>query len=130
MDPNSFKHPAIILARLRSAIEPSLSAAGFRFEGRNKPSRPIYLYLDYASQDQMFRLSWDRRDSDRLLGLIAEVGTDSEGYVTIAKCDLSAVAWLPKKRVTAEVQDRMDLFVRTVNEYLRHMAVTGAEAEA
>jgi hypothetical protein len=43
MDPNPFKHPAIILAKIRTAIEPSLLAAGFQFNGRNKPSRPIYL---------------------------------------------------------------------------------------
>lgn len=127
MDPNPFKHPAILLARLRSAIEPSLSAAGFRFEGRNKPAQPVYLYLDYARQGQMFRLAWDTRDSDHFLGLIAELVSEPEGYATIAKCDLSSIARLPRNQTTAEIQNRMDLFARTVNEYLSGM--TGTEAE-
>lgn len=38
VDPNPFKHPAIILAKVRANLEPSLLAAGFRFDGRNKPS--------------------------------------------------------------------------------------------
>lgn len=105
-----------------------LSAAGFRFEERNKPSKPAYLYLDYARQGQSFRLSWDRRDSNRFLGLVAELADDSEDYTTIAKCDFSGIAQLPKDRITAEVQNRMDSFAETVNAYLRNLA--GAESRA
>ena len=53
-DPSPFKHPAIILAKIRDAIEPSLAAAGFKFDGRNKPRTPVYLYLDYSRGDELF----------------------------------------------------------------------------
>jgi hypothetical protein len=123
MDPNPYKHPAIILAALRSAIEPSLSAAGFRFEGRNKPSKPIYLYLDYSRRGELFRLAWDRRDSNRFLGFTAELGSEAEeGYTTVAKCDLSGIARTPTQSVMAELQVRIDSFVKTVNAFLHGLA--------
>ena len=122
MDPNPFKHPAIILAKIRTAIEPSLLAAGFRFDGRNKPSKPLHLYLDYSRQGELFRLSWDRRDSNRFIGFTADVVGESEGSKTFAKADLSGLAKLPKSKTTAEVQMRIDLFVEAVNAFLNNLA--------
>jgi hypothetical protein len=124
MDPNPFKHPAIILAKVRSAVEPSLSAAGFHYEGRNKPSKPIYLYLDYARQGDLFRLSWDRRDSDRFIGFTAELAFERNGYTTIASSDLSGIAKVPKTRTTAEVQTRIDSFAKAVNAFLSNLAAS------
>jgi hypothetical protein len=121
MDPNPFKHPAIILAKLRKAIEPSLLAAGFRFDGRNKPSKPLYLYLDYSRQGELFRLSWDRRDSDRFLGFTAELLGDPECYTLITATDMSGIAEVPRNRTTAEVQMRIEKFVQAVNDFLNNL---------
>jgi hypothetical protein len=122
MDPNPFKHPAIILAQLRKGIEPSLLAAGFRFDGRNKPSKPLYLYLDYSRQGELFRLSWDRRDSNRFLGVAAELLGDPEGYTLITAVDMSGVAKVPRNRTTAEVQTRIEKFVKAVNDFLNNLS--------
>jgi hypothetical protein len=118
MDPNPFKHPAVVLAKIRSAIEPSLSAAGFRFEGRNKPSTPVYLYLDYMREDDLFRLSWDRRDSDHFIGFTAELAPGSEGYKPIARSDLSYIAKMPKEKTTAEIQLQIDSFAKVIKAFL------------
>ena len=130
MDPNPFKHPAIILAKLRKAIEPSLFAAGFRFEGRNKPYKPLYLYLDYSRQGELFRLCWDRRDSNRFLGLTAELLGDPEGYRLIAAADLSGGSRAPRNRTTAEVQMRIDSFIEAVNGFLDNLPRPAAENKA
>jgi len=122
MDPNPFKHPAILLAGIRKAIEPSLFSAGFQFDGRNKPDKPLYLYLDYSRPGELFRLSWDRRDSNRFIGLTAEILGDSEQPTTISTISLSGVAHLPKHEVTAAVQMRMDSFVGAVKAFLNKMA--------
>jgi hypothetical protein len=121
VDPNPFKHPAIILARIRKAVEPSLLAAGFEFNGRNKPNRPIYLYLDYSRPGELFRLSWDRRDSNRFIGFTAEVTDEPHGCKAVVTTDLSGIAKLPKSRVSAEVQIRIDSFVQTVNAFLNDL---------
>lgn len=118
MDPNPFKYPAIILAKIRTAIEPSLLAAGFQFNGRNKPSRPIYLYLDYSRPAELFRLSWDRRDSNRFIGFTAEVIDEPQGCKTIASTDLSGIAKLPKNRTNEEIRIRIDSFVEAVNAFM------------
>ena len=127
MDPNLFKHPAIILARIRNAVEPSLLAAGFQFDGRNKPSRPIYLYLDYSRPGELFRLAWDRRDSNRFIGLTAELLGPSERHATIAAMNLSELANVPKRRNTAEVQTRIDSFAETVNAFLERLTCLGGK---
>jgi hypothetical protein len=121
MDPNPFKYPAIILAKIRAAIEPSLSAAGFHFDGRNKPSRPIYLYLDYSRPGELFRLSWDRRDSNHFIGFTAEIMNEPQGCRRIAAADLSGIAKLPNVEATAEVQMKIDLFVDAINAFLNNL---------
>jgi hypothetical protein len=121
MDPNPFKHPAIVLAKLRKAIEPSLLGAGFHFDGRNKPDRPLYLYLDFSRQGELFRLSWDRRDSNRFLGISAELLGDRGDYKLIRAVDMSSVATVPRNRTTAEIQVRIDKFVEAVIDFLNNL---------
>ena len=122
MDPNPYKHPAIILTKIRTAIEPSLLATGFRFDRRNKPSKPLHLYLDYSRQGELFRLSWDRRDSNHFIGFTAEIVGEPDGCKIIAKTDLSGIAKLPKNEATAEIQIRIDSFVEAVNAFLSNLA--------
>jgi len=123
MDPNRFKHPAIILATIRSAVEPSLLAAGFQFDGRNKPDKPLHLYVDYARKDQLFRLAWDRRDSNRFIGIIAEIIQEPDQLITIAEMKLSELARVPRDQITTEIQKRIDPFAETVKEYLRNLTI-------
>jgi hypothetical protein len=118
MDPYPFKHPAIILARIRKAVEPSLVAAGFQFDGRNKPARPVYLYLDYSRPAEVLRLAWDRHDSNNFIGLTATLLGGSGDETRIAAIDLSELAHLPKRQTTPALQMRMDAFVAAVQHFL------------
>lgn len=121
MDPNPFKHPAIVLARIRKAVEPSLIAAGFQFDGRNKPERPVHLYLDYSRPGELFRLAWDRRDSNRFIGVTAELLDAAERSTTIAAVDMSRSVKLPASRNTAEIQTKIDSIVEDIIGFLRKL---------
>ncbi len=67
-------------------------------------------------------MAWDRRDSDRFLGITAEFLNAAEGYRPIAAVDLSGIAELPRQSQTTEVQLRIDAFVETVNGFLSKLA--------
>ncbi len=125
MDPNFLKHPAVILAKMRNAIEPSLVAAGFSFDDRNKPSVPLHLFLDYSRQESLFRLSWDRRDSNEFLGFKAEFLTAPDGYRLIAVMDLSDMCHVPQKEASAILQTRMDSFIAAVVSFLNSVGRAG-----
>jgi hypothetical protein len=129
MDPNPFKHPAVVLARLRDGIEPALFAAGFSFDGRNKPDRPFYLFLDYARGDTLFRLARDRRDNSDSFGFVAELMEPPDRYVSIAILDCRDLADWPPASLSAEIQVRMDAFVATVNSFLRERFRASGQAD-
>jgi len=118
MDPNPFKHPAIILARIHEAIEPSLAAAGFKFDGRNKPPAPVYLFIDYSRGNDLFRLTWDRRDSDRFIGFVAELIHEPDNIESITSGDLSYIGKLPRDARNAEIQTTVDTFADSVRKCL------------
>lgn len=119
MDPNVFKHPAVILAKIRDAIAPSLAAAGYALDGRNKPSKPAHLYIDYSRGDDIFRLSWDRRESNQFIGLVAEFTREPDLLETVVKKDLSYIAKLPRgEKTTAEIQMQIDTIAESINNYL------------
>jgi hypothetical protein len=124
MDPNPFKHPAIILAKTRDAIEPSLDAAGFSFDTRNKPPVPIYLYLDYTRSDGLFRLSWDRRDSNNFIGFVAELILESDGNDSVTSWDLSYTAKLPRESMTVEIEAQIASFADSVKKRFDELAST------
>ena len=62
MDPMPIKHSAVLLAHIRDEIEPSLGAAGFRFDARNHPpdNHCASLWIDYLRQSDVFSLRWER----------------------------------------------------------------------
>jgi hypothetical protein len=121
VDPYPFKHPAIILARIRNAVEPSLFAAGFQFDGRNQPTSPVYLYLDYSRTDELLRLAWDRRDSNCFIGLTAELFGVSERHAAIVAINVSELVKISRRHITAEIQSRIDSFVEGVSAFLNNM---------
>ena len=85
MDPFPIKHPAVALAKIHEALQPSLKAAGFQFDGRNNYS-PTYLYIDYARGSDLFRVAWDRRcrgEIDQFIGFVAEILLEDEQLETI-----------------------------------------------
>jgi hypothetical protein len=122
MDPNRYKHPSILLADVRSALEPSLEAAGYVFDHRNKPHKPIYLHIDYRRGEEVFRISWDRRNSDDFIGVVAEVFSTPDQGVTVARMDFASVAERRKDELQAEIRSRMQSFVDEVNTYLAKTA--------
>jgi hypothetical protein len=123
MGPSPFKHPAVILANVRDAIEPSLSAAGFEFDGRHRPQKPIYPYLDYSRPGMLFRLAWDRRNECNFLGMIVELLDDAGEYQAVATLDFSGLSftWSPG-RIATEVTSRIEVFVATFNGFLSGIA--------
>ena len=118
MDPHPYKHPAIMLARIREALEPSILAAGFRFEVRNNPQRPVHLFLDYVRGRDCFRIAWDRRESDTFIGFTAELIQEPDCLVTVVATDLTGVGPMPSRQLTAEITRRLDLFVLGVRRVL------------
>jgi hypothetical protein len=118
MDPNPFKHPAIILAKIRDGVESSLSDAGFQFDGRNKPTRPVHLYLDYSRGNELFRLAWDRRDSNQFIGIVAELIREPDELISVVSTDLRYIAKLPRDAATAEIQMQIEVMTQTINQYL------------
>jgi hypothetical protein len=120
MDPNPFKHPAIMLAAVRTAIEPALLAAGFRFEGRNdpRPGPPLYLFLDYSRGNETFRVAWDRRDSNRFIGFTAELLTESGAYTIVTSTELHGLAVIRKHSITSAIQLHLDAFTKKIKDFL------------
>jgi hypothetical protein len=80
VDPNPIKHHAVLLARIRDAIEPSLIGAGFHFNSRNKPpaNHGYSLWIDYVREGETFSIRFDRW----IARLAAEM-LDREGRVQI-----------------------------------------------
>ena len=105
MDPNPIKHPAVLLARVREAIEPVLRDAGFRYEGRNDPRRrrgPRHLWIDYRRGQEVVSLDWD--DWRVELSLTA---TDERGAI-------HEIALISFARAPGELLKRADQFVQSV----------------
>ena len=135
MDPNSFrrKHPAVMLKRIRSIIEPSLSAAGFVFQGRNNPypGPPLFLYLDYTRGEEEIRVAFDRREDERFIGFTAEFLSATGDKITIATCRLSGIPAIPKESQNAAVRSLLDTFTKEVNDFLAvPPSMPGAELPA
>src|SRR5690242_542586 len=90
MDPIPLKTEGEILAKIRDLVQPHLDAAGFIYASRNKPAEPpLYLYIDYVRGGDTLRLSWDRRDSNQFIGLVAELIREPDQIITIAKADVA-----------------------------------------
>ena len=110
VDPNPIKHEAVLLARVREAIEPALVAAGFRYRDRNKPRSNWgqSLWIDYVRSGETFSIRWDRANA----GLAAEV-MDSQRRVEVI-----AGVTFDKVRSTDELLSRVTPFVAQINRFL------------
>lgn len=118
MDPIPIKHPGVLLARIRKAIEPRLLAVGFKCDGRNNPSLPVYIYIDYSRPGQLLRIAWDRRDGDSFIGLTAETIGESGDLQEVARVDLSRLGAVSRIQAAAELGKEIDAFVRSIKDYI------------
>jgi hypothetical protein len=108
-DPNPYKNPELLLAKIRSDIEPKMLLAGYRPVGRNKRGARRALFLDYSRSDGLFTLSWDQHEAR----LAAELLTEGEAELrVIATAEFSGV------RSTSDIEDRLAAFMAPVRSFL------------
>lgn len=109
MDPKPIKHPAVLLARIRDRIEPSLMAAGFQFHSRNKPFGYGSRWLDYMNAGDTISIRWDRR----LVSIVAEM-LDRSGRV-----ELLAKAKLDRVHDHKELMECVEPFVAAIERWAK-----------
>lgn len=108
-DPNSYKSPGLLLARIRREVEPSLVAAGFGLSGRSRRNARSRLFYDYNRGDELLTISWDHR----IGGLLAERLANADAVV-----ETIAVVKFGSLRTAAEIEDRFAPFVAAVVGYV------------
>ncbi|MHC5537893.1 zinc-ribbon domain-containing protein [Singulisphaera rosea] len=107
-DPNHYKDPKRLLAKLRSDIEPEILLARYAFVHRSKPVGPVY-FLDYSRSDSLLTLSWHKYYRELVAELWLE---DTDELRVIAKSDFSEI------RSRLDIEARMPEFVATVRSFL------------
>lgn len=127
MDPNPFKHPAVMLARVRDEIAPALLAAGFKLQGRNNAERPVFLWIDYTDGGRVFHLAWDRRHESVFKGLLAELIEEPDRITTVASEDFAGVEEV-RSQGSAKFQQRIEAFAATVNSFLEKLPLSRTKA--
>jgi hypothetical protein len=117
-DPNRYKDAGLLIARVRSEIEPGLLAAGFRPAGRNRRGARRALFIDYNRSDDLFTLSWDQHRAR----LTAELLTDGG-------CRLKAIAAaeFSGARSTADIEARLVPFMDAVRRFLEELSAPGRQ---
>ena len=121
MDPNPIKHQAVLLAHIRDAIEPSLIAASFHFDARNKPpaSHGYSLWIDYVRDGETFSIRFDRwiaRLAAELLG--------SDGRVQVI-----AEVHFNRPRTNSELMNEVTPFIARINVFLKQRAVASRKVD-
>jgi Probable zinc-ribbon domain len=108
-DPNPYKNPGLLLAKVRSEIEPQLLSRGYRLAGRNSRSAPRRLFIDYSQAEDLLTFSWDQHHAR----LTADFLSPGEPKVrTIATADFSGAT------STAEIDARLGVFLASVVRFL------------
>jgi hypothetical protein len=119
-DPNPYKNPGLLLAKVRSKIEPDLLSAGYRPAGRNRSDARRTLFIDYNSSDDVFTLSWDQHQARLAAELLTTGGAD---LGTIAVVEFSGV------RSTSDIEARLAPFLAAVRSFLHGLGEPGPEPE-
>jgi hypothetical protein len=108
MDPYPFKHPAVLLARVRDLLEPTFLGAGFRFESRNDPRvdrGPRHLWIDYSRGEEVISLRLDFRQAILSLSVIDQAGNVRQiAGTSFEDCPIN------------EITERVDQFVENVRQ--------------
>lgn len=117
-DPNPYKNIGLMLAKIRSDIEPKLLLAGYQLVGRSRRNARRAQFIDYSRSGDLFTLSWDKHTAR----LAAEVLTDGEdGLQVIAAAELSGI------RSTPEIEDRLAPVMAAVRSFLDGLRAALAE---
>jgi hypothetical protein len=120
-DPNPYKNAGLLLAKIRSDLEPKLLAAGYHPVGRNRQGSRRALFIDYGRSDDLFTLSWTQHE----VPLAAQLLTDSGALLRdIAAVEFSGV------RSTSEIANRLAPFVESVKSFLDGLRKAPPEAES
>ncbi|WP_165226745.1 zinc-ribbon domain containing protein [Aquisphaera insulae] len=108
-DPNPYKDAGLLLARVRTQIEPELLTAGYRLVGRNrKDARPM-LFLDYAAPGAMLSISWDQRVARLSADLLTEGGAQVRSIASVPFGSL---------RSTPQIEARLADFLGSLRSFL------------
>jgi hypothetical protein len=96
------------MRRIRVALEPSLSAAGFEFDARHNSPRGRTSWFDFTRGDLILRCSLDCRNG----ALLAETLDDRADYQQVAAVELR------DPTTTHALLERMETFVAAVRRFL------------
>jgi hypothetical protein len=108
-DPNPYKNASLLLARVRTDIEPELLKAGFAEVGRNNRNARRRLFIDYGFSDGLFSVSWDNHDARLRAELLTDGGAE---FRVIAEAEFDKVA------STADIDIRLSSFKASVRTFL------------
>lgn len=108
-DPNPYKRAGLLLARVRSALEPELLSAGFVCSGRNPRSARRTLFLDYGRSGDLLTISWDQHEAKLIAELLTDGGADLRA---VAEAKISGA------RSTSEIEARIAPFITSVRSFL------------
>jgi Probable zinc-ribbon domain len=113
-DHHPYKNACLLMAKVRSEIEPRLTSRGFRLVGqgprgahRNRFVRS--LLLQYSREDDLLSISWDHRAASLTANLLVVVGDDLR-TVTVAEFEGC--------RSATEIDSRIRSFVLVTDRYL------------
>ena len=71
----------------------------------------------------MFRLSWDRRDSDHSIGFAAEFMDAAGRHSIVARTDLSKLAEIPTRELKQQLTARLDEFETVVLGFIKNQLI-------
>lgn len=108
-DPNPYKNPGLLLAKIRSELEPALASAGYRLAGRNSRGARRRLFADYQRADELLTLSWDQHHGRIAALLLTASGSD---LTLIATAEFSGA------RSTSDIEARLAPFMAVVRTFL------------
>jgi hypothetical protein len=120
-DPNPYKNPGLLLAKVRSDIEPKLLSAGYRLVGRSRRRSGRAKFIDYGRSEDLFTLSWDQHEARLAAELLTGGGTDLR---EIAAAGFSGV------RTTPDIEARLAPFMASIHGYLDREVVRASEPES
>lgn len=108
-DPNPYKNAGLILAKIRSEIEPRLLSAGYRPLARTNLGPRYVRSIDYSRSDALVTISWNQHVAGLTVEFLAEGAAEVR---TIAAACLDGV------RSTRDVEKRLNEFLIAVRCFL------------
>jgi hypothetical protein len=127
-DPNPYKNPGLLLAKIRVDIEPKLLSAGYRLVGRSRRRSGRAKFIDYGRSEDLFTLSWDQHEARLTAELLTGGGTDLR---EIAAAEFSGVQTIRRARSAhPDIEGRLAPFMASVHSFLDREVVRASEPES